>query len=1364
MADDEAEAWSMTSGHRFRWDIFLSFRGEDTRHGFTEKLYNELVRNGVRTFIDNEDLDRGEEISKTLVAAIEDSAASIAVISKNYAESKWCLEELAKIWECKRLLLPVFYEVDPSDVRKQKGTFEKHFNEHEILLEAAPEKVSRWREAMTKAANTSGWDSRFWEEAELIQSLVKKVLGKLDNTPIGVAKYPVGLHSRLDQLLRLLDVKANGVKVVGLYGMVGVGKTTLAKALYNQFVVYFKKRSFISDVQGTARQQNGLVSLQRKLIGDLNSGASPIIDSTAKGIRLINESANNERVAIFLDDVDDANQLRELIGGRDQFCQGSRIIVTTRDQNVLDPSIVNCTFEVEVLNSSDSLKLLSYHAFGKEQPPKKFLGLAEEFVTLSGRLPLALEIFGSSLFYKKGLKEWEDVVQKFRQIRPGELQDILEISFGALDDQERCIFLDLACLLLNTRLEREDAIAIFKGCGFAAETAITALTAKSLLKIVDGNVLWMHDQLKDMGRQIVQRENSGNVDKRSRLWNRDDIMTVLNNYKDTSNIEGIVFDFERNQDQNSEEVSWIYLILKKVLERYIGQGRTANGLTFHTRAFQCMVKLRLLQINHVKLVGDFKLLPADLKWLQWKGCPLDIIPPELLSRKIAVLDLSESKITQVWNEKKWNLYQNKMSEQLKVMNLRRCRQLKEIPDLSGLQLEKLILEDCNELVKIHPSIGDLTMLTLLNIKGCKNLLAFPDDVSGLKRLEVLILSGCSSLTKLPEDLSGWKSLRELLLDGTAITKLPNSIFRLKNLQMLILNDCQSLELLPTAIGNLSSLSSLSLSGSALKELPESIGNLKNLEELSLRMCKGLISLPDSLGNLRSLIGLYLDHSSIKELPPSVGSLSQLKFLSLSNCKSFSELPNSENSFSSLVRLCLQGTSVSEQSFQLGSFESLEILELGYCTSIRSLPSSIGNMSCLTTLDLQNTSISELPDDIRLLERLWKLNLNNCLNLQHLPASIGSLKRLCYLYMAETAVSELPDQIGMLSSLKLLKMRKTPQPREDELLLDMEDGESSKRVTLPESFSNLSSLEFLDAHACKISGNISDDFEKLTALEELKLGYNDFCSLPSSMKKLRVLKHLFLPNCRKLKSLPELPSSLKWLNAANCSALEQIASVANLKYLEELLISNCKKITDIPGLESLKSLKRLYTVGCNAYLPSIKRIISKDSLRHMQYLCVPGDDLPDWFIHEVPNFSTRKHRDLKAVIIGIVLSLDQQVEDNFRHQVPAIVDIQATFTTPGDAKPKHTKTLKLLGVPDTDEDQLYLCRFQEHSFTLMLKEGDRLQVVVRECPRFNGLKLKKHGMHLVFENDDDFDNNDEDLFDESQQSVSRKLANFFHFQK
>ncbi|KAJ8547828.1 hypothetical protein K7X08_021064 [Anisodus acutangulus] len=478
------------------------------------------------------------------------------------------------------------------------------------------------------------------------------------------------------------------------------------------------------------------------------------------------------------------------------------------------------------------------------------------------------------------------------------------------------------------------------------------------------------------------------------------------------------------------------------------------------------------------------------------------------------------------------------------------------------------------------------------------------------------------------------------------------------------------------------------------------------------MRKGITSLPDSLGNLKSLIGLYLDHSSIKELPSSVGLLSHLKFFTASNCKSLCELPNSMSSLSSLVRLCLQGTSVSELNFQLGNFKSLEKLEMRDCTSIRSLPSSIGNMVCLTTLNLCNTSITELPDSIGLLERLWELKLHNCLNLHYLPTSIGSLKSLCYLYMDETAVSELPNEIGMLSSLKLLKMRKKPRAGEDELLdmVDLHVGGRSKRVTLPESFSNLSSLEFLDAHAWKISGKISDDFQNLSALEKLDLEHNDFCSLPSSVKRLCVLKDLFLRNCRKLKFLPELPSSLVVYNQ----------------------------------------------------LQGVLAFYKKDSLRHMKYLCVPGSDLPDWFIQEVPNVSTRKHCDIKGVIIGIVLSLDQQVEDNFRNKVPAIVDIQATLTKPGDPKPKHKNTLNLLGVPDTDEDQLYLCQFQEYSsFTFMLEEGDGVQVAIREHPRFNGLKLKKHGIHLIFENEDNFDDNDEDLFDESQQSVSKKLDNFFN---
>ncbi|KAL3511208.1 hypothetical protein ACH5RR_030609 [Cinchona calisaya] len=196
--DDEttySSSSNSTPSYRFKWDVFLSFRGEDTRHNFIQLLYNELVRNGVATFRDDEGLQRGEEIAPSLVEAIKDSAASVAVISERYADSKWCLEELAVILECKRLMLPVFYEVDPSDVRRQKGPFEMDFRSHEQHVSA--DKVRRWRDGMSKAGGISGWDSKNWDESKLIQSLLKKILAKLNDTPLGVAKYPVGLSSRL---------------------------------------------------------------------------------------------------------------------------------------------------------------------------------------------------------------------------------------------------------------------------------------------------------------------------------------------------------------------------------------------------------------------------------------------------------------------------------------------------------------------------------------------------------------------------------------------------------------------------------------------------------------------------------------------------------------------------------------------------------------------------------------------------------------------------------------------------------------------------------------------------------------------------------------------------------------------------------------------------------------------------------------------------------------------------------------------------------------------------------------------------------------------------------------------------------------
>ena len=158
-----ASAAASSSSSQTRYDVFLSFRGEDTRNNFTAHLYHALCQKGINTFIDDGKLEKGQVISPALVAAIENSMFSIVVLSKNYAFSRWCLQELVKIVECmksrRQRVVPIFYNVDPSDVRRQRGIFGEALAKHEENSENM-ERVQSWKDALTQVANLSGWDSR----------------------------------------------------------------------------------------------------------------------------------------------------------------------------------------------------------------------------------------------------------------------------------------------------------------------------------------------------------------------------------------------------------------------------------------------------------------------------------------------------------------------------------------------------------------------------------------------------------------------------------------------------------------------------------------------------------------------------------------------------------------------------------------------------------------------------------------------------------------------------------------------------------------------------------------------------------------------------------------------------------------------------------------------------------------------------------------------------------------------------------------------------------------------------------------------------------------------------------------------------
>ncbi|MFS7965833.1 putative TIR domain-containing protein [Helianthus anomalus] len=154
----------------FKYDVFLSFRGEDTRKNFVDHLYHALHQKGIITYKDDEKIEKGEKIGDQLIESIEDSRFYIIVFSRNYASSSWCLDELVKIMECQKMTehtaYPIFYDVEPSEVRKQSGSVGEAFEQvtrkrkrtlEDVNLEKEND-VGRWKNALKEAADLAGME------------------------------------------------------------------------------------------------------------------------------------------------------------------------------------------------------------------------------------------------------------------------------------------------------------------------------------------------------------------------------------------------------------------------------------------------------------------------------------------------------------------------------------------------------------------------------------------------------------------------------------------------------------------------------------------------------------------------------------------------------------------------------------------------------------------------------------------------------------------------------------------------------------------------------------------------------------------------------------------------------------------------------------------------------------------------------------------------------------------------------------------------------------------------------------------------------------------------------------------------------
>ncbi|CAH1444387.1 unnamed protein product [Lactuca virosa] len=824
---------------RFKYDVFLSFSGEDTRKNFIDHLYHALQQNNIYTYKDDERIKKGKRISDELMGSIEASKYFIIVFSKNYASSSWCLDELVKIMDChkttKHTAYPVFYDVEPSEVRKQSGEVGEAFARHE-----KEEAAGKWREALKGAADLAGWELKNTadgHEAKFIRQIIEKLSLELRSIKVCIGKNLVGMETRINDIISSSGMASDGVSMIGIIGIGGGGKTTLAKTIFNKISFQFEGKSFIENVREVSNASlSGMELLQNKVLSNVLNDKGIHVGSECEGKNMMSWMMRGRKVLLVLDDVDHIDQLEALAGDPNWFKPGSMIIITTRDLQVLVAHGVKLIHNVNLLSDKEAILLFSRYAFGKEIPIQGYEELSRQVVCYAAGLPLTIKVLGSSLCGKSKL-EWVDALARLKTIPLEETQKKLEISYIGLDDDYKEIFLDVATIMKGW--QKETAIIALESRGFHARIGLRVLEQTSLITINDNfdERVGMHDHLEEMAKNIVRRSHPDMPNKHSRLWNYKEIENILVNDLGTEATKGIHF----------------------------------FPLRFNAKVFmnglRKMKELWFLDVVdlHLNLEND-KLVPNFLNALGFLCC---LYPKHLkqiiLSRFIwlTVVLYNFGKGEKESGPKLRSLDLG-LTPNLETLRLERCGGLLELymPE-ECLKLRSLELFD----VKLRTLDLGLTpnLENLLLVSGdmvelhmpdrCLNLRSLNVDHSNLRTLDVgltpnleyLVLRSCYDLEELHMANECLK-LRSLYLRGLKWRTL--DLGPSPNLERLDLHKCTSLEefhIYECPILTCIDISNLKLRTLDLKRVP-------NLSKLSLSECKVLVNLhlPHRCLNLRTI--------------------------------------------------------------------------------------------------------------------------------------------------------------------------------------------------------------------------------------------------------------------------------------------------------------------------------------------------------------------------------------------------------------------------------------------------------------------------------------------------------------------------------
>jgi len=380
------------------------------------------------------------------------------------------------------------------------------------------------------------------DEAQLKTTIVSRVRDHLRASQLPlVAPYQVGLEETSKELIETLNQVEKDVGVLSLVGMGGIGKTTLAKDIYCRFKKNdtFQKKTFLMDVKESA-----ILDLQKQLAHDL-------FKEDVRNMEEFNTCFNcnmGHKVLIVIDDVNQKGQFDQLIPDINKLGPGSRVIITSRESNVVNNIMKNgnCKYlrhEMELLNTINSRHLFNWHAFHSVDAIDGFQELAKKVADACCGLPLALEVTGCFLFDKRDEcaleSTWPQTIKALSERK--DILDKLMISYDDLSPEARMMFLDIACFMIGQR--EHIAMQIFEACKSdykGPAPSFSSLKDKCFVKLDEDRRIVMHDLLRDMGRQVVKNE-SHNMKKGtpSHLWDPETVQRVLQNKEVGSNLRVI---------------------------------------------------------------------------------------------------------------------------------------------------------------------------------------------------------------------------------------------------------------------------------------------------------------------------------------------------------------------------------------------------------------------------------------------------------------------------------------------------------------------------------------------------------------------------------------------------------------------------------------------------------------------------------------------------------------------------------------------------------------------------------------------------------------------------------------------------------